>query len=89
MRQKRYAQRPINISLRIDDGIPKCPFCHRPFDASVPIIGGNGVSTAFVHDRGEGFEFHHELGVLTHDEDEVDYDESCIYEIGGSECDVS
>ena len=91
MKSKRHRLPPINLrlSLTLDDGIPKCPFCHKPFDAALPLIGGNGVSVCFIHDRGETDEFRHEHGVLSDDEMDIDFDDNCVYEIGGGTCDVS
>jgi hypothetical protein len=82
MKQRRYRQRPISVHVHLDiPSSPRCPFCHEPYDRVLPVIGGNGVDTAYLHDDEDDVTFHFAHGVFIHEENGVDIDDYCLYEV--------
>lgn len=81
MKKRRPLPIPVNVTVTISDGLPKCPLCHQTYDFSMPLLGFNGVGTAYCHETDDMMVWHHAMGVLKYDDNDIDSDGTCVYEV--------
>ena len=81
-RHLRIPHRPVQVVNMIASSDRVCPYCQRTYDIALPMLGGNGVCTAYSHriDRDcTSYCFHDH--VMTDFDNDVDNDGLCVYEV--------
>lgn len=81
-RRHRIPPRPVQVVNVLHGSDRVCPYCNETYNIALPVLGGNGVCTGYVHrlsDDSARWCFH-EHTFLDFDND-IDSDNHCAWEV--------